>query len=111
MAKKKYKRTAKTTKPEIIFPVIEGDDHIKLIWDYDENTDMIHIKYNNHVLYSESVIYEGCNRYIYLGNLLKSQYGKRLIELSPTKISEYYLYGDDWFAIDSIESFKKSLLQ
>ena len=107
--RKKQKKFNKLTKPEIIFPNV-NDEIIKLVWDYNKDTNMSQVKHNNIILYEEAAIIDGYRRYIHIGGLLKAQYGDRLIEFEPTESSSDIIYGDDWFAIDSIVSFQKSLL-
>ncbi len=60
-------------------------------------------------IWREVACYGGKERFKDVADILKKKYGSRLLDLVPTGRSETYLYGDDWNAVDFVESIRAAI--
>lgn len=83
------------------------DDDIVITWDHEKTYTVI--KHNDKVIWKEIALYEGYERYLEVGELLKQKYGTKLKDFIPTERSELYLYGDRFCSVNEVKKFRKSL--
>lgn len=69
------------------------DAESEFVWDIDEESTLI--KHRGKVVWKEPAIFEGWSRFNEIKDLLKLKYGASFRSLTPTRASEFYLYGDD----------------
>lgn len=97
-------------------PDLEGDD-IRLSWDFEtddqgEGFTVIRRRDDagpNPVIWRETAVFEGYERFERVATILKDKYGSRLKELVPTSRSELYLYGDSLTADDKVARMREKL--
>lgn len=97
-------------------PDLDGDD-IRLAWDLetDDQGEAVTVIRRideaeaNRVIWRETAVFEGYNRFEQVAVILKQKYGACLKSLAPTARSELYLYGDSLSAEDKLARMRKKL--
>lgn len=97
-------------------PDLDGDE-IRLLWDFETDAQgepLTLIRHRddaglNPVIWRETAVFEGYNRFERVATILKDKYGACLKELAPTAGSTLYLYGDSLSADDKIARMREKL--
>jgi len=87
---------------------------LRMIWDFEAREGGGHqtvIKCGDQAVWRESAIYEGYERFAEIVSILKSKYGKRLLDVEPTPESYYYLYGDRLWTPDAVNRIRSELAE
>ena len=82
------------------------EETIEFLWDMaagDTGSANVVIRANGREIWREPALFECVPRFNEVKNLLKEKYRSRFEKLTPTSISETWLYGDAWWEMDAIE--------
>ena len=79
-----------------------------IVWDYVHEDEMTILRHGDRVVYQEPALYEGYERCEEVALILKRRYGDTLLDLQPTRRSEYYLYGDRLSSIERLRHFRQA---
>ena len=104
-----YNRTVLKSSDQL--PDIEGTDKVILIWDItgslgNQETVVMH---NDQEIWRQVAAYEGYGDFLEFCKLAKGKYKARLVDVIPTKKSEYDLYGDYLSSPYYVDRARKSL--
>lgn len=82
-----------------------------LTWDFDERhgEKTTVIRYGDQVLFSESALWEGYERFEEVCEIVRDKYGARVVDLVPTPSSELYLYGDVVSSPHTVRKVRQSI--
>lgn len=73
-----------------------NESSFTLLWDFFDaglQSETL-IRHRDTIIFREPVFYEGYERYIEVAEILRKHYGPALLDLVPTELSGYHLYGD-----------------
>lgn len=104
----KFKRMSLKCPEEL--PNLEGE---KLNFTFRSVTmkgeDLNIIEYNGTEVWREPMVWEGYERFIEIGHIMKQRYGARMTDLIPDETAETFLYGDKLQAPTLVAEFRKQL--
>jgi hypothetical protein len=93
-------------------PPIDAPSFI-LEWDWDcpgdEWESKTHITHGGHVIFAETALYEGFERFIEVAGILRARYGAALRDLVPTARSKLFLYGDRMSASGKVSDARRRI--
>lgn len=71
--------------------------------------DMNIIEHQDKEIWREPMVWEGYERFMEIGLILKEKYGNKLVDLIPDETAETFLYGDKLQAPTIIKEFRRQL--
>ena len=82
-----------------------------LAWDFVETNGkrVTVIRHDDRVLFSEPELWEGYERFEQVCKIVREKYGSNVTDLVPTRDSELYLYGDDWYSPDFVNTARQTI--
>ncbi|MBK0403067.1 hypothetical protein I5M27_08715 [Adhaeribacter sp. BT258] len=91
-------------------PDIKGDS-ISFTFRSDtiDGEDLNIIEHQDQTIWQEPMLFEGYERFMEIGNLMKEKYGVRMVDLIPDQTAELFLYGDKLKAPAIIAAYRISL--
>lgn len=67
------------------------------------------IEHQGKEVWREPMVWEGCERFMEIGRILKDKYGNNMMDLIPDETAETFLYGDKVQAPTLIAEFRQQL--
>ncbi|MBC5772797.1 hypothetical protein H8S95_01870 [Pontibacter sp. KCTC 32443] len=106
--KERFRRLSLKSPDEL--PDIQGD-HIIFTFRSDtiRGEDYNIIEHQGQEVWREPMVWEGFERFMEIGRILKEKYGSNLGDLLPDETSETFLYGDKLEAPALIKKFRNEL--
>lgn len=106
--KEKFKRMSLKTADEL--PHVEGNNiHFTFRSVTSKGEDYNIIEFQNQEVWREPMVWEGYERFMEIGCILKERYGSRMVDLIPDETAEMFLYGDKIQAPTLLFEFRASL--
>jgi hypothetical protein len=91
-------------------PDLDGD-RLVIVWDIEtiDDEQWTVLRHDDQEICREMAFWEGIGRFADVVEILRSRYGRRLVEVRPTPASEPYLWGDKYGVDKTIESINAAL--
>ena len=91
-------------------PELEGENFIFTFRSETIKGDDVNvIEFQGQTVWQEPMVFEGYERFIEIGSILKEKYGNRMKDLVPDETAELFLYGDKLKAPANIANFRQNL--
>lgn len=106
--KENFERVCLKTRDQL--PEIEGSNlRFNFRSDTIKGEDLNIIEYQGKPVWQEPMLFEGYERFIKMGAIMKEKYGNRMIDLIPDETAEMFLYGDKLKAPAIIADYRQTL--
>ncbi|MGV0838462.1 hypothetical protein [Mycolicibacterium thermoresistibile] len=89
-----------------------SDERLVVEWDMERADDGEHqtvLRVGEREIWREFAFWEGITRFEQVVEVLRDKYGRRLVEVRPTRRSQLYLLGDDFYAPKTVERINDAL--